>query len=479
MIKELCQRMGKCEDAIMAKEKDVVSVKYNLEVLEKCFHEKEEEVGLLKESNLKIEEEMKMMKEKYQEFNHQLEIKIENLVVKNQLLEKNVDSIENQLMVSKKQLEDQQVEITSVKQEVEDVRSNLSEDIKFHLSKPLEDLQFSTNNDVNELKAEVDNVNNQIEEIWCYLEKSLNTTNNEINKLSVQVTTVDKKLKYNFMTLNDKIAKEDVYLRCNLNEHVKCYLNKSLDDFKFAANDNVKKLKYEVIDANNQIEKIRSYLDKKTDEFHNLSSKIDATENVIKDNFSTLNDKINKGAEGVNLENDPQKEIANLKHHVNNIENILFCYSTDDSKDIIMKWKLQNYQYHFDIGKPVFSPIFLTQIEGYCFKLFVEWSGEKKENLGLFYCICRGSNYDIPLEPFRMPFSLEIVHNNGNILSKKISLSEIETHREEAFTLPPGKNECKHGRGFSQFLRMPDLNNYILNDMLSIQCRLTPLEMKY
>ena len=102
-------------------------------------------------------------------------------------------------------------------------------------------------------------------------------------------------------------------------------------------NDNVKKLKYEVIDANNQIEKIRSYLDKKTDEFHNLSTKIDAAENVIKDNFSTLNDKINKGGAGVNLENDPQKEIANLKHHVNKIENTLFCDSTDDFKDIIME----------------------------------------------------------------------------------------------------------------------------------------------
>ena len=362
--------MAKCEDAIMTKEKDVVSVKYNLEVLKKCFHEKEEEVGLLKESNLKIKEEMKMMKEKYQEFKHQLEIKIEDLVVKNQLLEKNVKPIENQLLVSKKQFEDQQVEITSVKQEVEDVKSNLNENIKFHLSKPLKDFQSSTNNDVKKLKDEVNNTNNQIEEI-------------------------------------------------------------------------------------------RSYLDKKTDEFNNLSTQIDATENVI-------------GAKGVNLENDPQKEIANLKHHVNNIENLLFCDSTDDSKDIIMKWKLQNYQYHFDIGKPVFRPIFLTQIDGYCFKLFVEWSGEKKENLGLFYCICRGSNYDKPLEPFRMPFSLEMVDNNGNILSTKISLPEIETLREEAFILPPGKNECKHGRGFSQFISMPDLNNYILNDMLSIQCRLTP-----
>ena len=175
MIKELCQRMGKCEDAIMAKETDVAFVKYNLEVLKKSFHEKEEEAGLLKASNLKIEEEMKMMKEKFQECKHQLEIKIEDLVVKNQMLEKNVKPIENQLFVSKKQLEDQQVEMTSLKQEVEDVRSNLSEDIKSHLSKPLNDFQSSTNNDVKKIKDEVNKVNNQIRVSRSYLEKSLNT----------------------------------------------------------------------------------------------------------------------------------------------------------------------------------------------------------------------------------------------------------------------------------------------------------------
>ena len=426
---------------------------------------------MLKNKNSKIEEEMKMIQEKNQDLKH--EIKMENLMLKNQLLEKNVNSIENQLFVSKKQLQDQQVEITSVKQEVEDVRSNLSEDIKFHLSKPLNDFQSCTNNDVKKLKDEVNKVNNQIRASRRYLDKSLNTTNDEINKLSVQITTVDKKLKDNFITLNDKIDKEDVYLRCNLNEHVKCYLNKSLDDFKFAANDNVKKLKDEVIDTNNQIEEIRSYLDKKTDEFNNLSTKIDATENVIKDNFSTLNDKISKGAEGVNLENDPQKEIANLKHHVNNIENLLFCDSSNGCTDILIQWKLQNYQYHFDIGKPVYSPIFLTQIKGYCFKLLVAWSGEKKENLGLYLQVCRGSNYGKPLEPFRMPFSLEMVDNKGNILSKKISLSCIEGNRENYFILLPGRNECR-GFGGCLLFHMPDVDNYILNDMLSIQCRLTP-----
>ena len=56
----------------------------------------------------------------------------------------------------------------------------------------------------------------------------------------------------------------------------------------------------------------------------------------------------------------------------------------------------------------------------------------------------------------------------------KISLSDIKANREDCFTLPPGENKCKMARGFPQFLSMPDLNNYILNDMLSIQCRLTP-----
>ena len=88
--------------------------------------------------------------------------------------------------------------------------------------------------------------------------------------------------------------------------------------------------------------------------------------------------------------------------------------------------------------------------------------------------VCRGSNYDKPLEPFKMPYSLEMVDNNGNKLSRKISLSDIEAHMVRNFTLPPGQNECVSGCGYRNFKSMPDLDNYILNDMLSIQCRLTP-----
>ena len=193
-----------------------------------------------------------------------------------------------------------------------------------------------------------------------------------------------------------------------------------------------------------------------------------------------MNDKINNEAKGVNLINDPQKEvdeemknIAKLKCHVNNIENILFCDSSGGSKEILLKWKLQNYKYHFDIGEDVYSPIFLTQVKGYCFKLEVGWSGNKKKNLGLYLQVCCGNNYK-PLKPFRTPYSLEMVDNKGNISSKKISVSDIISVEEKCFTIPSGENECEREYGFPDFLSKPDLNNYILNDMLSIQCRLTP-----
>ena len=225
-------------------------------------------------------------------------------------------------------------------------------------------------------------------------------------------------------------------------------------------------------------DKISSF-DENIDEINKLSARVTTTEKTT-NKLNTLNDEAKRLSEHINLMKDNQEDINNamakvdnLKGHVTNIENILFCDSTNGCTDILIQWKLQNYQYHFDIGKLVYSPIFLTQIKGYCFKLWIGWSGEEKENLGLYLQVC-GSNYDKPLEPFKMPYSLELVDNKGNILSKKISVSIIEANRERNFTLPPESNECIGGV-YSKFLSMPGLNNYILNDMLSIQCRLTPL----
>ena len=218
--------------------------------------------------------------------------------------------------------------------------------------------------------------------------------------------------------------------------------------------DEVKQLEKKASEKNNEVKPTRNLIEKSTNklsnEINDLTGRITTAEEAIKYNFTTLNDKVSEETESMKLLKDWQKDvhekmenIGNIEGHVTNIENILFCDSSDDSKDVLLQWKLQNYQYHFEIGKGVYSPIFLTQIKGYCFKLYVQWSGEKKEYLGLALKVCRGSDYDKPFEPFGTPFSLEMVDNKGNILSKKTSLSDIEARRERNFTFLPGQNECK------------------------------------
>ena len=456
--------MVRCEDSLLEKEKDSTFLKFTLHELKKSFNEKSEEVDLLKVKNINIENEMKLIKDQNQELKKHFEMKNEILTSKNQLLENQLDSFGKQLLHQTKSLEDEQAQMKDMKCEAEDVKneitekSNLNQEeiekVKMQLNKSLE-LSNSINNDVKKLKADVMATSIEIDTGKCQLNEKLNEKTDEINKLSAEVATTEKVLKDKYNKLKGKIKK--------------C-INSGESNFN--------RLNGKLNQGMNLITNCQKNIDQMKEK---IDDQIDAMENVIKDNFSTLNDKINNEAEGVNLINDPQKEvdeemknIAKLKCHVNNIENTLFCDSSGGSKEILSKWKLQNYQYHFDIGEPVWSPIFPTQKKGYCFELAVKWSGENKENLGLFLWVCRGSNYDKPLEPFKMPYSLEMVDNIGNIFSVKVSLSEIEVERENCFTLPPGQNKCKHGYGRSQFLSMPDLNNYILNDMLSIQCRLTP-----
>ena len=289
----------------------------------------------------------------------------------------------------------------------------------------------------------------------------------EVDSLKAQNVNIENEVK--------KMQDQNIELKKKFEKKMKNiameneYLEKKIDSFE----------KQTLVSKKSFEDKISSF-DENIDEIDKLSARVTTTEKTI-NKLNTLNDEVKRLSEHINLMKDNQKDINNamtkvdnLKHHANNIENILFCDSSNGCTDILIQWKLQNYQYHFDIGKPVYSPIFLTQVKGYCFKLWIGWSGEEKENLGLYLQVCCGSNYDKPLEPFKMPYSLELVDNKGNILSKKISLSIIEANRERNFTLPAGSNECIGG-GYSKFLSKPDLNNYILNDMLSIQCRLTPL----
>ena len=112
----------------------------------------------------------------------------------------------------------------------------------------------------------------------------------------------------------------------------------------------------------------RSHVDKtlniKTNEINKLSARVTTTEKTI-NKLNTLNDEVKRLSEHINLMEDNLKDINNamekvdnLKGHVTNIENILFYDSSNGCTDILIRWKLQNYQYHFDIGERVYSPIF-------------------------------------------------------------------------------------------------------------------------
>ena len=460
----------------MEKEKDIAFLKYNLQELKANFQGKQEEVDSLKAENVNIENEVKKMHDQNNELKKQFEIKMEIPALKNELLEKKIDYFEKQMLVSKKSLEDKtlfndkiNVEIGTLKVTNINIENEMklmkdqNEELRIHLERENNDLK----NKNQLLETQLDSLGNQL-----VVEKQLLHNNqSEIINVKTQVGEMKKNLIANMKSSQKQ------------SENVEVQLSKlsKFDNSSFTSE--VNKLKDEVNKANNEIRVTRSHVDKtlnkKTNEINKLSARVTTTEKTI-NKLNTLNDEVKRLSEQINLMEDYQEDINNvmakvdnLKGHVTNIENILFCNSSNGCTDILIQWKLQNYQYHFDIGEDVFSPIFLMQIKGYCFKFCVEWSGEKKETLGLYLRVCRGSNYDKPLEPFKMPFSLEMVDNEGNILSRKVSLSVIETYREGSFTLSPGKNICERGCGYD-FISMPDLNNYILNDMLSIQCRLTP-----
>ena len=240
----------------------------------------------------------------------------------------------------------------------------------------------------------------------------------------------------------------------------------------------VEEVKNKLIEDLNSFQKSTKYMEDQ------LSKTLEFTksEKTIEDNFNALDGEISRQTENVNSLKVWQEEIDcvmkkvnNLEGHVTNIENLLFSGISEGSNKIVLKWKLQNYQHYFDLGERVYSPIFYTQIKGYCFKLVVDWIGNNKEILWLGLKLCRRSNYDKELEPFNMIFSLGLVGNTGVVKLKDVSLSEINKFREDGFTLSPGENDCKMGCG-CDFLDNCLINNYIANDMLTMKCILTPLQ---
>jgi len=168
-----------------------------------------------------------------------------------------------------------------------------------------------------------------------------------------------------------------------------------------------------------------------TDEVNDLSYRISTVEKQIENKCNTFEEKMDRSdSRGW------KEEVEILRSHVTNIENILFHGTFDSSKDILLQWKLQDYQHHFDIGEEVYSPIFYIQINGYCFKLVVDWRGANKEKLYLGLQICRATyNNNEILQPYNIPFTLEMTHSNGSIVTGRVTAEVIEKHKEQCFSI--------------------------------------------
>ena len=314
------------------------------------------------------------------------------------------------------------------------------------------------------LENKVDLLGNQIVESKKFFEgKQV-----EIKSLQSQVEEVKNKLIEDFNSFQKS------------NKYMEDQLSKTLELNNSTTNTEIKKLKDNVknLVTRSHVDKV---FDNKADEINKLSARVTKSEKTIEDNFNALNDEINRQTENLNSLKVCQEEIDcalkkvnNLEGHVTNIENVLFSDISKGSNKIVLKWKLQNYQHYFDLGERVYSPIFYTQIKGYCFKMWVDWIGNNKEILRLYLRLCCGSNYDKELEPFNIIFSLGMVDNKGVTKLNDVSLSTINKFRENAFTLSPVENECERGCGFD-FSNSSLINNYISNDMLTMKCTLTPL----
>ena len=163
-------------------------------------------------------------------------------------------------------------------------------------------------------------------------------------------------------------------------------------------------------------------------------------------------------------------EMTKLTSHVENIENVLFCYEPHQDGCMKVKWVMQNYQYYFDIGEPVLSPVFYTHFSGYCFKLWVDWSGENKENLELYFSLCCGKNNHKELKPFRVPHTLQILDKVGQEECATTTLSYIDENLDNCFTIHPNEEEARTGCGSNKMLVKSSLKNCIINDTLLISC---------
>ena len=188
------------------------------------------------------------------------------------------------------------------------------------------------------------------------------------------------------------------------------------------------------------------------DDMVKLKDSVNIIQTDIRSTRNHLDESLNKKTD----------EMTKLTCHVANIENVLFC--CDPYKDNYkLKWVIQNYENYFFIGKPVYSPLFYTQVSGYCFKLCVQRPGNKG-NVEFYWKLCRGKNNYIQLKPFSVPFRIQI---QGRNMFYPILPHDID-NRDAYFTIHPDEDEARR-LFFVGDLTLNHFNDIVVGT-LSITC---------
>ena len=155
-------------------------------------------------------------------------------------------------------------------------------------------------------------------------------------------------------------------------------------------------------------------------------------------------------------------EMNTMKQKITTLEQERSSRDDDEDEDGF-KWNLQNYNHYKEIGEAYSSKFFMA---GRCCMLGLDWFGNKKGRLGIFFYLCdgvrcRGNRY------FNNDVHLEIRGKGGAYHHHVIDSSEIEMNLD--YCREPSTDNMV---GNYHFLNMPNLQNFIVNDCLNISCKL-------
>lgn len=202
------------------------------------------------------------------------------------------------------------------------------------------------------------------------------------------------------------------------------------------------------------------------DELNALITKLDQFE-LNYDNFQKEILGMENVKEKLEALSDENKEVENqckiIEEHVANLENIQFSKHTNE--EVLIQWKVTNLSFCKDEDKDfVTRPVFYTTIEGYAF----EFATKVKFSIHCFELLInvhRSRSFDELIGPYNTPVSLELVANDGSVISKKVSENDFES-----LELPDGSDFGPSLTG-SVFFRVNNTEQYILNDAVTYQCR--------